>query len=267
MNRECYSLGGLKGQTEETLAIGRGRASQVVDVVAAGSRDLGQSVSDPRRLVALAAVGHRRKIRRIGFDEQTIPRHEPEKIVVRPLVERHDAAERDVPAGIDGELREGVRPRIAMQHTDDSSCPRLADDRARVVLRVAGMDYHRAVRVGGECHLRGESRALRLARGVVVVVVEPALSHRNRAGLEERADLRDVAPCVELDGIMRVDAGRREHEPRVLRGDPGSGGGGFDRLADADDRARARIAGAGDYRAAVAGEGRVREVGVAVDED
>ena len=38
------------------------------------------------------------------------------------------------------------------------------------------------------------------------------------------------------------------------------------RLSDANDGRRARIAGAGDYRVAVAGEGRVREVGVAVDE-
>ena len=39
------------------------------------------------------------------------------------------------------------------------------------------------------------------------------------------------------------------------------------RFADADDRLRARGAGAGDYLVAVAVEGRVREVGVAVDED
>ena len=38
------------------------------------------------------------------------------------------------------------------------------------------------------------------------------------------------------------------------------------RLSDANDGRRARIAGARDYRVAVAGEGRVREVGVAVDE-
>ena len=42
---------------------------------------------------------------------------------------------------------------------------------------------------------------------------------------------------------------------------------GREGFADADDRSRARLAGARDYRVAVAGERRVREVGVAVDED
>ncbi len=41
----------------------------------------------------------------------------------------------------------------------------------------------------------------------------------------------------------------------------------LERLSDADDSRRARIAGAGDYRVAVAVERRFCEVGVAVDED
>jgi hypothetical protein len=64
-----------------------------------------------------------------------------------------------------------------------------------------------------------------------------------------------------------MDSRRGEHETgirgRVLSGECRC----LERLAYADDGRRARIAGAGDYRVAVAGEGRVREVGVAVDED
>jgi hypothetical protein len=58
----------------------------------------------------------------------------------------------------------------------------------------------------------------------------------------------------------------REHKTRILRRAFSRESRYFERLSDANDRRRARIAGAGDYRVAVAGEGRVREVGVAVDE-
>jgi len=64
-----------------------------------------------------------------------------------------------------------------------------------------------------------------------------------------------------------MNSGGGKHEPRVVRRIPGSDRRRGERFADADDRLRARIAGARYYRVAVAGERRVREVGVAVDED
>jgi len=118
----------------------------------------------------------------------------------------------------------------------------------------------------GERNLGRESGTLRIAGRVVVVVVEAALTHRYGASLQKIPHLRYVALGVELGGIMRMNAGGRENEARVLRGALSGDCGGSDGLADADDRIRARIAGAGDYRVAVAGERCVREVGVAVDE-
>lgn len=142
----------------------------------------------------------------------------------------------------------------------------LADDRSRIVFGVTSVDDYRTVRFTSERNLRRESRALRVARTAVVVIVEAALTHRDRAVLKKCAQLRDITLSVEGRGVVRVDARRRENEARVFRGALGSDRGGDDRLADADDRRRARIAGAGDYRVAVAGERCVREVGVAVDE-
>jgi hypothetical protein len=66
---------------------------------------------------------------------------------------------------------------------------------------------------------------------------------------------------------VRVDSRRGEDEPGVIRGDSRGNRRRIERLSDADNRRRARLAGAGDYRVAVAGERRVCEVGVAVDED
>src|SRR6266540_2259875 len=63
-----------------------------------------------------------------------------------------------------------------------------------------------------------------------------------------------------------MDPRGMKDEARIFFGDSGSGSRRVRRFADADDRLRARGAGAGDYLVAVAVEGRVREVGVAVDE-
>ena len=65
---------------------------------------------------------------------------------------------------------------------------------------------------------------------------------------------------------MRMDSRRREYKARVLRRVFSRERRCHQRLPDADDRRRARVAGAGDYLAAVAGERRVCEVGMAVDE-
>ena len=159
-----------------------------------------------------------------------------------------------------------MRACVAVQDSRNSGSARLADDRSRIILGVTSVDDYRTVRFTSERNLRRESRALRAARRAVVVIVEAALTHRDRAVLKKRAQLWDVTLSVERRGVVRVDARRRENEARVFRGALSGDRGGVDRLADADDRRRARIAGAGDHRVAVAGERCVREVGVAVDE-
>ena len=64
-----------------------------------------------------------------------------------------------------------------------------------------------------------------------------------------------------------MDSGSRKNESGIFRGTLHGDGRGRQRLTYTDDGDRARLAGAGDYLVAVAGERRVREVGVAVDED
>ena len=267
MKRECYSLGALKGQTEETLGVLSGRASELQRIIAACRGDLRESVRDPRRLVSLAAARNRREVGRIGLDQQAILRHQSKQIVVRPLLEGHDPRERHVPAGIDREFRQGVRAGVAMQNTYDAGGSCVAHDRARVVLGVTGVNDHGAARFSGKGNLGGEGRALCLAGRVVVVVVEAALTHGDRARKKKRTELWDIALRVEVRCVVRVDSGGRKNESRIVRGALSGDCGCIDGLTDADDRDRARIAGAGDYRVAVAGERRVREVGVAVDED
>ena len=154
-----------------------------------------------------------------------------------------------------------------MQDSDDSGAACLADYGSRIVLGVTGVYDYRALRLVSERNLRRESGTLRIAGRVVVVVVEAALAHRDRTALNKAAQLWYVALERRTSrGVVRVNARGRENEARVFRGVLSGDRGGIDGLADADDRGRARIAGAGDYRVAVAGERCVREVGVAVDE-
>ena len=153
-----------------------------------------------------------------------------------------------------------------MQHSDDSNAACLRDRGSRIVFRVPRMDDYGTLRFLSQRDLRRESGTLRSAGRVVVVVVETAFTDRDSALLNEGAELWDVALGVERRGVVGMDASSRENEARILRGVLSRHRGGIDGLADADDGCRARIAGAGDYRVAVAGERCVREVGVAVDE-
>ena len=97
------------------------------------------------------------------------------------------------------------------------------------------------------------------------MVIEAALADCN-GGSEELAQLRDVALFVEAGGVVRMDSRCREYKPRILCRVFSRERRCVQRLPDADDSRRARIAGARDYLAAVAVERRVCEVGMAVDE-
>ncbi len=267
MKRECYSLGGLKGQTENSFSVGGRLPPELLRIVAANGGDLRKSMRDPCRLVPFATVRHGGEVRGIGLDQKTIVRHQPEEVVVRPLVEGDDAAERHIPAGVDRVFCQRVRAGVAVQNADNTSSSCFTYDRARVVLRITSVNDYRTARFSSQGNLCGEGRALGLARRVVVVVVEATLAYRDGAGAKKRAELRYVPLRVKRCRVVGVNACRRENEAHVFGSAFSRDRGGFDGLADADDRGRARIAGAGDYRVAVAGERRVREVGVAVDED
>ena len=136
-----------------------------------------------------------------------------------------------------------------------------------VVLGVTRVNDERPIHFPGKGYLGGECRSLCVARRVVVVIIETALSDGDGAGIHELFDGRDVTGRVEIGRVVGMHAGGEENESGVRVSDSGGCGGGAQRFADADDALRARFAGAPDYRVAVAFEGRVREVGVAVDED
>jgi hypothetical protein len=154
-----------------------------------------------------------------------------------------------------------------VQDTDDASGLSFPDERPRIVFCVARVNDDWALHLARERNLSGKRESLGWSRRIVVVIIESALPDRDRRALEKLAKSRDVTLRVEGMGVVRMDSGCREYKARIPGGVFGGERSYLKRLSDADDSCRARIAGAGDYRVAVAGERSVREVGVAVDED
>ena len=267
VKRECYTLCSFEGQTEKAFRVGSRHSSELSRIVSARPGNFRERVGNPGGLVPLPPEWHRREIRRIGLDEQSVSGHEPNQIVVGPLAERHDPAEGHVPSRVDRELGQPVRTGIAVHHSSDAGASGFTNDRACIVFRVSSMDNDGTAHLTRERDLRGKGRALGFAWRVVIVIVEAAFANGDSTVLQEFAKLRDIPARVKTRGVMRMDSSSGEDKPRISRGELGSNRGGLERLADADDPSRARIAGARDYRVAVAGERRVSEVGVAVDED
>ena len=257
----------MEGQTEESFGVCGRNPSKLERIVAPGRCNLRKGVGNPRRFVPLPPEGNRREVRGVGLHQQAIPRYKPHQVVVRPFVESHDPAERDVPFRVERELGQRVGARIAMEDSEDAGSSGIANDRACIVFGISGVDHDRLVDLSSECDLSGEHSALGFARRVVVVIVESALANRDGRLSKQLAQLRNVARRVERGCVVGMDSSGRKDEPGILRRALGSHCRRRERFPDADDRQRARNAGARDYRVAVAGEGRVREVGVAVDED
>jgi hypothetical protein len=99
------------------------------------------------------------------------------------------------------------------------------------------------------------------------MIVEPTLAHGDRGVTEETPEGDEVASSVKRRGVVGMDAGCGEDKPGILHSAISGCGGRGQRFTNADNCGSARFAGAGYYRVAVTGERRVREVGVAVDED
>lgn len=215
---------------------------------------------------------HRRQVRRIRLGEDSIVGDELHDVIVLPLLERHDTAERDIPTGIERRRCKSTRSGEAVHHSFYSRVACLAHHRARVVLRIPRMDDHRHIQLARERQLFGESTTLREPRRVVVVIIETTLADRGCTRSNERSKFGDVARRLEALSIVRMNSSAVREIPRMSSGERRRIAGGGENIAlaaprsDADYRAGPGDAGPLDYLVAVAGERRIGEVRVAVDE-
>jgi len=125
-------------------------------------------------------------------------------------------------------LRQGVRPRVAVEDAAHTGFACFRDGVPRVVLRLAGVNHHRPSLFGGEGDLRGKSRQLRATRRIIVVIVEPAFPDRDRAVPQIAPQCRYVSGRIECSGVVRVHSRRAEHETTVVRGEAGGDPSGLD---------------------------------------
>src|SRR5215207_5237400 len=128
------------------------------------------------------------------------------------------------------------------------------------------MNDDRRLHITSEAQLSLECRDLRVARRVVVVVVETTFANRYGAGGDVTANCLDVPARVELCSVVRVNAGSVIHESWLRRGDGRRAicrGEGF---PDRHDRDRTSITRARDGCIAINVERGIGEMRVTIDE-
>src|SRR5690242_12509405 len=163
---------------EQVEEIPRCRFSNRLDRNLAQACDLTGNMGDERRLVALAAIRHRRKIRTVGFDQHPVERHALRNILHRGgVLERHDAGERDVETKV--ERLRGDVPRLskAMHDAAGISGALVTHDRQRVDGRGARVDHQRLLRRACRANVRAKSIALPFEIACQAKVVEPRLAN------------------------------------------------------------------------------------------
>src|SRR3954464_1430066 len=132
-------------------------------------------------VVPLPAVRHGREEGTIRLDEEPFEGDPPRGVPqgVRGL-EGEDAAQADVEPEREVPLRRPPVAREALHHP--GLLPHLLREKRRgVVVRLASVDDDGLSQPPGEADLLGEPLPLHLSRRSVVVVVEPALSHRHHS--------------------------------------------------------------------------------------
>jgi hypothetical protein len=101
---------------------------------------------------------------------------------------------------------------VAMKHSNDACGASFVDYRASIILGVSGVNDDGLTQLRREGDLRRQGSALRVARRIVVMVVEAALADRDRGASEQLTKLRKIPRCVERCGVVGMDSGGREYE-------------------------------------------------------
>src|SRR5215204_3642844 len=137
-------------------------------------RKLLDCMNNPCRLISLPAKRHRREIWRIRLGEDAITRHETEQLIVRPLFERYDSAERHIPACLQRDPCKLMGSGITMKDPDHTSLTCLADHCRRVLFSVTRVHNHRNAGLPCQRKLFREGPPLLEPRRVVVMVIQAA---------------------------------------------------------------------------------------------
>jgi hypothetical protein len=253
-------------QLEETPCVGRDACAEGVARYSARGSEPRYGVRDPRRLISLAAVRHRREIGRVRFHENTIVGYHAKHVVVLPIPEGDHTTEGDIPPGIERGPGERGTAGEAMQHATHAKARRVREKGARIFLGIACMDDKRKTEAARDIELPLEDGSLRLSRRVVIVIIEAALTDGTSSVTEKLLEYRLVTLSVDSCRVVRMQSGGKGNEARVRRGDQSRPRRSRERLTDADDAAGAGDSRPLDHRLTIDIEGAIGEVSVTVDE-
>ncbi len=103
-----------------------------------------------------------------------------------------------------------------MQHPADAVLSCFQNHCPGVVFCVTRMHYHRYTQHARKLELPGERRSLLIPGRIIVVVIQPAFTDRDRAAGDMFVDCGNISRFVEADRIMRMHARGIPDEPRIV---------------------------------------------------
>jgi len=159
-----------------------------------------------------------------------------------------------------------------MEHTDDTCATSFLQHRSSVIFGITRVHNNGLIEITREGKLLGKSTTLFESRRIVVMVIEATFADGDRAFAQENFHFGNGRGWIEPRRIVGMNSDRMRDEAGVTARECCSIARCSENIGraaagtDADYCAGPRDAGPLDYLVAVAGERRVGEVRVAVDE-
>lgn len=161
------------------------------------------------------------EVRCIGFYQDAVVGDGADHVVTGPVSECDDSAKRYIPACIDRSTRQSNPARVTVQHAANALPPGLGDHGVGIIIGVASMNNYRQREAVCKLELRAERPPLQVARRVVVVIVQAALSDGDRTAFEVPLEQRQIGARVERRRVVRVNSCGIRNEARMRSSDPG----------------------------------------------
>ena len=166
------------GLTEQAEKIRRGCLGKRAFILAAGGSQRGERVRNEARLVAAPPHRHRRQVRGVSLDQQTLERQcRRDKAKLLALFERQYAGKRDVEADSHRCLRKREAGGETVQHSSQGPCLMLGFEyRNHMLVGSSGVHDQRETTCPCGGNMRSKYSNLNVLRTSVVVEVEPAFA-------------------------------------------------------------------------------------------
>ena len=198
----------------------RGRQSNGLIIDLAHLGQFLRYMPDQRRLVPFAAMRYRREKGCIGLNQNLVCGNFLSHISNGLRLGKGDVARKgDQKTHVHGPLGVSQLPGEAMQHAaQPGAAPVLVQQRQRIVPRIGAagggpaVDQEGKIALGGNLHLLRENALLRLARRVVIEIIQANLPHRDDLRFRRQPVERLQRGAVGEGSLMGMNSGAH-HDP------------------------------------------------------